>query len=182
MSESKILLRQIEESDLGAIQALANSFAKIARFPFEHGGAQRWFDDLLKDQNSTFFLISAAKGGAAAYTVGLCGINTIDWISRHGRLFFAMLDRAKYKGTIQDFPSTSMALAKILEHGFKIGLNKIYVEIADNDASLGALEKAGFVVDGVSREAEFLDGQLRQSISLSITATEYELNNAGHSN
>ena len=175
MNEIKIALRQIEESDLGAVQSLSSGFCKIKKFPFGIGRAEGWLQNSRKSSNEVFFIISATKDGGAAYVVGLCGLTKIDWVARHAKIFFAMMDKAKYKGTVQDHPSTILAFSGLLEHGFKkLGLNKLSIEVADSDASLGALEKAGFVVEGVMQDAEFLDGHLRQFIALSLMAAEYE--------
>lgn len=180
----QVSLRQIENSDLSALNALINSpFTKIVRFPFFPRATQAWLDKIRLDICERPFLIVATKEDESTYVVGFCSISDIDWVARHGRLFFAMIDRDKYASTIQDFPATDDGLRQILEYGLRsLGLNKIYIEIPDHNKSMPGLEKAGFVVEGVSREAEFLDGKFHHVVVLSITRSEFEAKNAGNNN
>lgn len=182
MKDTRISLRQVELSDTSALNSLASGFYKISRFPFAPGKAEEWFADMRESSSECFFVISANKEGGAAWTVGLCGLTQIDWAARRAQIFFAMIDKAKYKATIQDSESTKAALSNLLAHAFKrMGLNKLEIEVSDNNPSLSALEAAGFVVDGVAKDAEFLDGGLRQALVLSILSAEYGKENARHS-
>ena len=179
MTEIKVQLRQIEMPDVAQLNALQETpFHKVVRFPFGFGQAAGWLEGIAASNVDSFFVITAAKEGSAR-VVGLCGLTKIDWVSRHAEIFFAMIDKDKAKASIQEQAATTTAFQNLLQYGFRtLNLNRLYVCIADNNKSLNSLEAAGFIIEGISEEAEFLDGKMRQTIHLALLATEYE--NARH--
>src|SRR3990167_2950837 len=176
--EVKVSLRQIEQTDAGTIRNLSGSpFRNLLEFPMPASlsATEDWISTSQSDPDSRFFIITAAKGNTNTYAVGLCGLAKIDWPAKHASLFFAMIDKDKYRSSIQTHPSTRAALGRLIRYGFKeLGLNRLYIEIAEHNESRPSLEDAGFVVEGVRQAAVFLDHKMRATLLLSITATEYE--------
>ena len=177
MSEIKIGLRQIELTDVSAVKNIFDSpFRQVAVFPSAPTTAaiDGWVKSTHKNPTDCFYAITLHKGASDVYIVGVCGLHQIDFISRTADLFFTMIDKDKYKASIQDYKSTQSALDQILKIGFnEWGLNKISIEILEQNKSLAALEKAGFVVEGVRREAAFIGGRFHSAIVLSTMLAEY---------
>ncbi len=69
----------------------------------------------------------------------------------------------------------SRALAKVLEHAFTdLAFNRIELRcIVTNTPSRRVAERAGFVLEGQLRQAEFLDGRFQDDLVYSLLASEY---------
>ena len=63
----------------------------------------------------------------------------------------------------------------IFRHAFfELGMNRISARIlVDNHASIRAVEKFGYVKEGVLREAVYRDGQYRDVIAYSMLRSEF---------
>jgi RimJ/RimL family protein N-acetyltransferase len=173
----KIDLRQVEMTDSSSLRDILGSKIKnILDLPVipEISKIEEWVRIISLDPNQYYYAIIVRGSGADVYLVGLCGLDQIDWISRHARLRFLTIDKDNYSSSIQNHPHSRTALQKILKIGFeKFGLNKIRVEITELDKSLAVLEELGFVAEGVRRDAVFKQGKFLSVIVLSLLAAEF---------
>ena len=67
------------------------------------------------------------------------------------------------------------AVRLLCQHGFKtLNLNRIYLHVFEtNPRAIRAYEKAGFVVEGRERQAEFKDGKFIDVLRMSLLRNEF---------
>ncbi len=176
MSELNIHLTQIEKNDIASIKTILEAgFDQLLADSFKTFGNT---EDLLEkqiDKNSYSFAIRARKeDGHRNFLVGMCGIWEIDWIARHGKMFFIMVDRDGHKATMQNHTATQTAVAKLLSFAFdELNLNKVWIDVLEKNDIKEALEHFGFVAEGIRRASTFRNGIFLNTIICSLTYEEY---------
>jgi len=181
MSELAIRLTQVELTDKTAIRALYdNGFSKYwdRNDLFDPYNIENELSKILSDDHRRLFVIRASRtnssGPSKLYVVGICGFVEIDWISRHAKLVFLMVDKGGHAATIQNYPATRSAFSNMLDYGFKeLGLNKIWMEIQEHNNVKESLEMFGFIPEGVRVDSYWNEGQYYNTIICSITLAEY---------
>ncbi len=70
------------------------------------------------------------------------------------------------------------AISTMAGHAFRrMNLNRVYAgAVADNIGCIKAFEKAGFIQEGISRQAYYCEGEYRDCINLSLIRNEWESN------
>lgn len=176
MSELEILLTQVERTDCNSVQTILDGgLGKLLISPDIHTTTyHKWFDELL-DANTFNFAIRAKKiGDFKSFLVGVCGIIDIDWIARHGQIFFFMVDKDGHRATLQNHPATLSAAQQLFKYAFDdLNLNKIWIEVLESNDIKSALEHFGFIGEGIRRKSIFRDGAYMNTIICSITYDEY---------
>lgn len=102
--------------------------------------------------------------------VGEIGFSSIDLINRRARTF-TLIGNTKYRS--RGFGTEAKEL--LLDYGFNtLNLNRIYCSVTlDNRDWAKSLQKLGFKIEGIEREASFRDGEYKDKIMLGLTKTDW---------
>lgn len=165
IKNEKVLLRAIEENDLELLQKIVNSseveyYLTGHSLPVSKKNQKDWYDSLGKN-NSVIRMIIESQGKAW----GIVILSKIDYINRSANFGIkTLLDEDQPKG----IGTESGKL--ILEYAFKtLNLRRIETEVLEyNIRSKKMLEKIGFRLEGIKKEAVFKNGKY---IDLEIMAT-----------
>lgn len=108
---------------------------------------------------------------APARAVGEVVLNDINWHNRAANFRIALFDKAFFG---QGYGTQATQL--ILAYGFEqLDLHRIDLEVYDfNPRAARVYEKAGFVREGVKRDALLWDGTYHDAIVMSMLEPEYE--------
>jgi len=156
--DSPLLFRWINERE----QVLLNSLYR----PVHQGAHDSWFEDIQRRANVAIFAIRLATDGRL---IGTCQLHDIHPVHRTAELQIRIGDvtqRGAGKGT--------EAVRLLLDFAFSdLNLNRIYLHVfEENSAALRSYEKAGFVREGVLRQAAYVDGQYRNLVLMSLLRGE----------
>ncbi len=140
-----------------------------------------WVDDSRSTQDSRAFLRKVRKMYRDSRTVtagiwhrerlsGMVGLNEIDWLDRSTK-FGYWLDAG-----LQGNGIMTRACEALVVHVFTdLELNRIEIEAAvENVRSRAIPERLGFHLDGVRREAQFLNGRYVDLAVYGMTASEWQ--------
>ncbi|MFA5039005.1 MAG: GNAT family protein [Candidatus Omnitrophota bacterium] len=154
----KVLLRPLEEDDLGFCQVLYNDshirdMVVGWDFPSSLRNQKIWFESLCRDKNNIRLIIETKKEGR----IGLTGLWNIDWHNRTALNAIKLLvnSRTRGKGYGRDAIMTMCAFAF-----FNAGMRKLWCEILDyNIPSLKAyVDKSGWKIEGRLRKHVLKNG------------------------
>jgi RimJ/RimL family protein N-acetyltransferase len=154
----KVFFRAIERQDLKFLQEWIND-PEISRlvlgwcFPVSMAQQEEWFLQSLKDQNTQRFIVESYDEGV----IGLTGLWQINWHDRNALTALKLGPQAaRGRGYGTDAILTMMSYAF-----FNVGLHRLWGRILPyNIASYKAyVEKCGWKVEGVLRQAVFRDGR-----------------------
>lgn len=159
-------MRQMQPDDLPMVfQGL--SHPEVIRYygvSFESEEATReqmeWFASLEREGTGIWWAMTKVDDGEF---VGAIGFNNHSRMHRKAELGFWLLPDHWRKGLVSE------ALPVALAHGFDaLGLHRMEATVeTENTASMGVLQKAGFVLEGTLRDCEFKNGRF---ISLHVLA------------
>jgi RimJ/RimL family protein N-acetyltransferase len=176
MKYSKIDLMQIERNDVPALKNFINAFRH--HLP-EHKEVNtellnERYEALTNDVASYHFSIRGfQEAGYSSSTLGFCGIQNIDWVSRHGELVFLMQDEGSH-ATIPSTEAGRLAFQKLVRFGFEeANINKLWIQVADGNNIMGVLDDFGFVAEGVRRQAHLKRGEHVDIAICSLLSIEY---------
>lgn len=176
MIYSKISLMQVEKRDLTALKDFIN---ELKVHLSEHrevsiGLLDDRYEDALSDSSKYNFVIRAFKEAPSLLTIGFCSVQNIDWISRHGELFFVMQDGGP-SVTLPNTENAKIAFKQLLEFCFnELNLQKVWMEVLEVTNIKDALAEFGFVADGVRRQAKFKRGRFVDATVFSLLSQEYQ--------
>lgn len=160
-----IRLREVRESDYDVLFRWTNNRSlRIMSAPFrpvswkEH---MSWLSGLLNDSTKELLIIEDQETEAPIGQILLTGISHV-----HRNCEFSIrIGEADYRG--KGFGTAALDL--MVDHAWNdLGLHRVELSVfADNNPARRAYEKAGFVVEGVKREAAFVDGAWRDVVIMS---------------
>ena len=167
-------LRQVEEEQAVELSRLVDRNREHLREWLP------WVDDSRTTQDSRVFLREVRKMYRDSRTVtagiwhrgrlsGMVGLNDIDWVNRSTR-FGYWLDAG-----LQGQGIMTRACKALVEHVFAdLELNRIEIEAAvENVRSRAIPERLGFQLDGVRKEAQYLNGEYVDLAMYGMTAGEW---------
>ena len=169
----RIYLRPAERAD---IETFVRWFADadvtrylLARAPFSHAGEEKWFDQMVEKQGKSdyHFVICLVDDGRP---IGTAGLHHLDLENGKAEFGISIGEKAEWnKGYGTE------TLRAICDFGFgQLRLERIYLEVyAPNKAGQRAYQKAGFVEEGVMRNAHFADGRLHDALIMSLLRDEW---------
>lgn len=129
---------------------------------------QKWFDHLFEEQNVYnvgIFLSSSQQ------LIGYAGISGLSTINKSGEYFIFIGDKNQWGKGIG-----MLVTQKIVDYGFRtLNLNRIMLTVSKpNIGGVKAYERAGFVQEGILREACYRDGAYHDKIVMSMLQSEYD--------
>ena len=140
----------------------------------------QWVDNSRTTQDSRTFLREVQKVYRDTRTVtagiwrrerlsGMVGLNEVNWVDRSTKFGYWLDARLQGQGIM------TRACEVLAEHVFEdLELNRIEIEAAvENLKSRAIPERLGFQLDGVRREAQFLNGRYVDIAVYGMTANEW---------
>lgn len=167
----KVILRQIEKTDLEEIRSLIND-PEIEKsivgwsWPISMKDQELWFASYHNDLSMVRYVIETEEDGF----VGFTGLKDIDM--KNGSATTAgirIISRVQSKGLAFDAYMTM----------FKFAFNELRLHrintsaFEDNIASIKFQEKIGLQREGIQREAIYKDGKFKNVVTFGILANEY---------
>jgi len=137
-----------------------NKWLLIGAFPITRRQEEEWFDKDPGKENAVF----AVETSAGRY-IGNVGLHRINWQSRAAELGIVIGEKDEWgKGYATEIEKM------MIGYGFRtLGLRKIHARVfAENIASRRALEKNGFVLEGVLKKQEFRHGEFRDILMFAV--------------
>jgi len=172
MNQSDIFLRELERSDLAAINTWRadRELVGLLGGPFRHVGREideKWFEGYLEARaNNVRLAICLAQ---TREIVGVAYLLGIDWLSRSAE-FSIQIGAESARGRGIGETATRLTLA----HAFDdLNLRRIHLTaLASNTRAIGLYEKTGFRAEGLLREAAFKNGRYVDVIPMAALGTE----------
>lgn len=120
-----------------------------------------WLSGLLHDSTKELLIIEDQETEAP---IGQILLNGISHVHRNCE-FSIRIGETEYRGK----GLGTEALHLMIDHAWNdLGLHRVELSVfADNNPARRAYEKAGFVIEGVKREAAFVDGAWRDVVIMS---------------
>lgn len=168
-----LYLRPLEESDIGeeylswVNDPEVTRYMETGRFPVPLLNLRTHFE---RFQKSNTDLIFAIVDRAADQHIGNVTLYLINWVHRTAHIAI-MIGRKDFWGKGYAFEAWSL----LIEYAFqRLGLRKIIAgAIAGNEASIRALKKLGFKVEGTMRQQVFMDCEYRDGILFGLLRDEF---------
>lgn len=163
-----VLLRPLELRDSDALFRWINDretvvfnapFAPVARADHD-----RWFQAVRSDPRVRIFVIVEQATGAL---IGSCQLLDISPQHRRAELQIRIGEpayRSRGLGT--------QAVRLLVQHGFgELGLHRIALTVrADNERAIRSYRRCGFEVEGVLRDAAFIEGRFVDLLAMAVLA------------
>lgn len=165
-SDSRIGLTPIKEGDLPvlfrwindrALVELSSEFKPVS--PTEH---REWFDRIQQRPDVRIFAIRRAGG---SNPIGTCQLLNIDRVKRNAELQIRIGEtEARGQGLGTE------AVRQLVEFGFReLSLRRISLHVfVTNTAAQRAYEKAGFVREGIIKDAALVEGKKVDAVVMAI--------------
>lgn len=134
---------------------------------------QGWFDALRShpvEEHPLGIEISTAEGW---HLIGNLSLMHLDWRSRQAEVGIFIGDKAYWN---QGYGRDAMVL--LLRHAFyNLGLNRVYLRVYEtNPRAQHSYRKAGFVQEGLLRQAHFQNGKFIDVLQMSVLRSEWQDN------
>src|SRR5215216_7516066 len=169
-----VSLRSLELSDVDALwywfadREVVRYSLSLWLFPFSRYETQTWLERTISDKHTLTLGIVERTSGAL---IGFAGIASISLINRSGEYFILIGNKAWWS---KGYGTEVTKL--VVEYGFAtLNLHRIALTVSDlNRAGVTAYERAGFLREGVLRQACYRDGQYHDKINMSILRPDWE--------
>lgn len=159
MADAPVLFKWINDRKL----VLFNS----AYRPVHERTHREWLQGLAARQDLVAFAVRTVPGRRL---IGTCQLTSISATHRSADLQIRMGDdRTRGQGL------GLAAVRQLVEFGFRdLNLNRIALQVfATNGRAIKTYERAGFTIEGLLREAAFVDGEFIDVVVMSILAGEF---------
>jgi diamine N-acetyltransferase len=175
MIEGKqVRLRAIERSDLPRFVEWLNDPEVIENLylyvPLSLGQEENWYQEILTKPVEEQPLAIEVKQGEGWKTIGTMAFVSINWHDHSSEIGIAIGDKSNWnKGYGTD------ALRLLLKYGFQtVGLNRIWLRVYEtNQRGIRAYTKAGFVHEGIMRQARWQNGKFIHMHIMSVLREEW---------
>ena len=169
-----VRLRAVEREDLKKFHEWLNE-PEVTRglamyLPLSMADEEGWFNALAqRDPNEKPFAIDIKKGKNWKL-VGSCGFHAIELQNRCGEVGIVIGDKAEWN---KGYGAEVMTLLQ--RHGFEtLNLNRVFLRVyADNVRAVRSYEKAGFVLEGRLREANYKHGKYEDVLLMGVLRSEW---------
>jgi RimJ/RimL family protein N-acetyltransferase len=169
-----ISLRSLELSDLDefwhwfADREVVRYSLSMWLFPSSRHETQTWLERTIGDKHT---LTLGITEHSSRTLIGFAGITSISLINRSGEYFILIGNKACWS---KGYGTEVTKL--VVGYGFAtLNLHRIALTVSDlNRAGVTAYERAGFLREGVLRQACYRDGQYHDKINMSILRPDWE--------
>ncbi len=171
----RIRLRAVERDDLPRFVAWLNDPEVTAglsmSLPLSQVDEEAWYDQMIKQPPERHPMVIEVCLQDNWLPVGDCGFNTIDYQSRSGEIGIFIGQKDLWN---QGYGTETMRL--ILKHGFNtLNLHRIFLRVFEtNMRAIRSYEKAGFVLEGRLRQAQFRNGKYEDVLLMSVLRPEWQ--------
>lgn len=174
MYGERIRLRAVEREDIKFFHVWLND-PEVTRglalyLPLSMADEEGWFNALAqRDPNEKPFSIEIKKGKSWKL-IGNCGFHAIESQNRCGEIGIAIGDKTEWN---KGYGAEAMTLLQ--RHGFEtLNLNRVFLRVyADNVRAVRSYEKAGFVLEGRLREANYKHGKYEDVLLMGVLRSEW---------
>ncbi len=175
IESKRVRLRPLDIEDTNAFYAWAGdrqvtrySLSSFA-YPQSKTDIYKWLSEINSGAKGVYFGICC---GETRRLIGYAGITGISSLNRCGEYFILIGDKTYWgKGMATE-------VTRLVTHyGFtELGLHRIELTaFSDNSAAVRAYEKAGYIKEGVLREAGFRSGKFVDKITMAVLAQEWQV-------
>jgi UDP-4-amino-4,6-dideoxy-N-acetyl-beta-L-altrosamine N-acetyltransferase len=166
LAGNRVLLREIEESDLDLIVKWRND-PEVLRYlfsylPISSASQRQWYQRYLTDDRQQTFVIVLKDENKPVGTIGLSVIDHRDQKAELGIMIGEKGERGKGVG--------EEALRLLIGYAFtQMNLRKIKaLAFADNETAIRLYEKCGFRREGLLKEEAYKDGRFKDVCVLGL--------------
>jgi RimJ/RimL family protein N-acetyltransferase len=170
-AQGRVTLGPVRAADLPQLFDWINDRAQVVfnavYKPVSEPEHLAWFDRISNDPRVKLFAIRDAADDAL---IGSCQLHDIDCVARAAELQIRIGVVGK-----RDAGFGTDAVQQLIDFGFRdLNLNRIYLHVfASNARAIHVYEKAGFVREGLLRQAVFLDGAFADVVVMAILRESY---------
>lgn len=157
MLTNRIRLRPINKSDSSLLYNWITDRSLVlynsSFYPVTEKDHEAWIKRMMtKRQDLVIFIVEELKTGCA---IGSCQLFNINWIHRNAELQIRIGENSYLN---KGFGSEAVRL--LTTFGFNdLNLHRIYLHVfSSNERAIVAYKKCGFNMEGVLKEAAFIDG------------------------
>jgi len=177
----RVRLRAVEREDVPRFVEWLNDPEVIAglelNLPLANWEETRWFENLSNYAAEERPLAIEARSPDGGWEhIGATGLSKIEWMNR-----CACFGIFIGKKTLWNQGYGSEVTSLVLKHSFEtLNLNRIYLYVYEtNPRAIRAYERAGFVKEGVLREARYLNGVYINALVMSALRSGWTSSGSG---
>ena len=172
---TRIRLRPVEREDLPRYVTWFSD-PEVRQFltrylPLSMTGEEKWFEEMLtRPEDERPLAIDLHAGEGAWRHIGGAGYHSIDWRNHSAEVGIAIGEKSLWSQGLG-----TEVMETLLHHGFEtLNLHRVFLRVfAGNRRALRAYEKAGFVLEGRMRQAEFREGAYQDVLLYSVLRGEW---------
>jgi RimJ/RimL family protein N-acetyltransferase len=171
-----IRLRAIERDDIQRFTRWINDAEVIKftslNFPISNAMEEKWFDRQLENVPTQGQILAIeTRVGNQWVHIGTCDFHDIEPVN-HSAEFGIMIGDKEYWNKGCGRETTKL----MLQHGFEdLNLNRIYLYVlTENSRGIKAYEAAGFVKEGILRQALYKNGLYNDVVVMSVLHSEWK--------
>ena len=164
------LIEWIKDDEL-----LMNWSGSLFNFPLTEKSLE-WYIDDVNDINSSDVFVYKAVDTATGKAIGHISLGSISKKNRSGRISRVLVGGEENRGK-----GCCKGIVKaVLKIGFEqLKLHRISLGVYDfNKAAIVCYQKAGFKIEGISRDVLMFKGQWWSLVEMSILEEEWRINNS----
>jgi diamine N-acetyltransferase len=168
-------LRGIEREDLPRFVEWLNdpevTYGLMISTPLSLAQEQGWFDNLRSRPAEEMPMGIEVQTPGGWQLIGNLSLMNIDWKSRNAEVGIFIGDKRFWN---QGYGRDAMVL--MLRHAFfNLGLHRVFLRVyVTNPRAVHSYEKAGYVHEGLMRQAQFKDGKFIDVLLMSALASEWQ--------
>ena len=176
----RIRLRAVEQSDLDIFCRWINdpeiTENLLLVYPMSQVEEARWYENMLQQPPSNHVMvidIQTEKQPDSWQAIGNCGFINFDWRNRSAEIGIMIGEKQFW-----DQGYGTDATLVLLKHGFEtLNLHRIWLQVySKNKRGIRAYEKAGFVHEGIYRQAHYQHGRYYDVHLMSVLRNEWQTN------
>jgi len=190
----RIRFRGVERADLPIFVKWLNDpevrQGILIHHPFSQAEEENWYEEMLKRPIDEHVLgievrlsseqtreTSAPDVEVHWMLIGSLAFTNFDWRNRSSEFGIMIGEKTCWN---QGYGTEAVRL--LVKHGFNtLNLNRIFLHVFENNhRAIRAYEKAGFMLEGKLRQAEFTDGKYIDILVMSILKDDYLILETDH--
>jgi RimJ/RimL family protein N-acetyltransferase len=171
----RIRLRKLEKSDFAQFVEWLNDpevRAGIGMYlPLSQAEEERWYEKMLDRPSEEHVLAVEIRDGEGWRVIGSTSFFDFHWRSRKAEFGIVIGDKTVWN---QGYGTEITRL--MLKHGFEtFNLHRIELRVfSNNPRARRAYEKAGYVLEGIQRQAEFRGGEYLDEHLMAVLRDEWK--------